>query len=235
MSPSLDTRETRAVAFEIKFFVDSNTAGRVRHWARTRLDRDPNAAGASGDEYRVTSLYLDTSALDVFQKRASYGRGKYRIRRYGDAPEVFLERKLRRARQLSKRRTAVGLEEIDRFVGHDTGTSWAGRWFHRRLAWRRLAPTCQVSYTRTARVAMVSSGPIRLTLDDDLRVLPTQGWAFVPGAGTPILSGRHILELKYTTAMPAIFKHLAEEFALTPRAMSKYRLGMSALRFGTIP
>jgi hypothetical protein len=45
----------------------------------------------------------------------------------------------------------------------------------------------------------------------------------------PALSTRLILELKYRGAPPAIFRQLVEEFALTPQAASKYRLGMVAL------
>ena len=45
----------------------------------------------------------------------------------------------------------------------------------------------------------------------------------------PALSNRLILELKYRGAPPAIFRQLVEEFALTPQAASKYRLGMVAL------
>ena len=80
---------------EIKFVVDAATGGRIREWARARLAPDPHGAGSFADEYRVSSLYFDTAARDVFHRRGSYGRSKYRIRRYHDEPSVFLERKLR--------------------------------------------------------------------------------------------------------------------------------------------
>jgi hypothetical protein len=234
MSPSLDTREHRAFAFEVKFVVDARTAARIRDWARTRLSPDPHAAGAWGDEYRTTSLYFDTPAQDVFRQRGSYGRMKFRVRRYGDSGEIFLERKLRNARMLSKRRTTIELDELPRLVTPDAESAWAGAWFQRRLALRGLTPACQVSYQRTARVAEGAYGTIRLTIDDDIRALPATGYAFRHGPGARVLDGSQILELKYRFAMPAVFKQLVETFALSPRATSKYRLSAAVLNSGGV-
>ena len=38
-----------------------------------------------------------------------------------------------------------------------------------------------------------------------------------------------ILELKFRYGLPALFKYLVEEFALTPTSCSKYRLAAAAL------
>ena len=83
----VDTREVRTFATEIKFVVDSDLAGRIREWARAQLAPDPHGAGAAKDEYLTTSVYFDTEQLDVFHRRGSFGRSKYRIRRYGRAQE----------------------------------------------------------------------------------------------------------------------------------------------------
>jgi hypothetical protein len=226
MSPSLDTREHRAFAFEVKFVIDARLAARIRDWSRARLSPDPHAAGAWGDEYRTTSLYFDTAAQDVFRQRGSYGRTKFRVRRYGDSDEIFLERKLRNARMLSKRRTTVDLGELVRVAEREPDAGWAGAWFQRRVALRGLAPACQVSYQRMARVGVSAYGTIRLTIDDEIRALPAAGYTFQPGRGERVLDGRQILELKYRFAMPAVFKQLVEEFALSPLAISKYRLSV---------
>ena len=63
----------------------------------------------------------------------------------------------------------------------------------------------------------------------DARLRPVWRAGDGDGAGVPALSDRLILELKYRGAPPAIFRQLVEEFALTPQAASKYRLGMVAL------
>jgi hypothetical protein len=43
-----------------------------------------------------------------------------------------------------------------------------------------------------------------------------------------ILGDKTIVEMKFTTAMPAAFKGLVEQFALEPVRVSKYRLGIEA-------
>ena len=80
-------------------------AGRSAQWARAHLDADIHGGGPHGDEYRTTSVYFDNAAFDVFHRRGSFGRSKYRIRRYGDDETVFLERKMRQPAVLAKRRT----------------------------------------------------------------------------------------------------------------------------------
>jgi hypothetical protein len=44
-----------------------------------------------------------------------------------------------------------------------------------------------------------------------------------------LLPGQMILELKYRGAMPAVFRELADTFAITPGRASKYRVAADAL------
>ena len=44
-----------------------------------------------------------------------------------------------------------------------------------------------------------------------------------------LLPGHMILELKYAGHMPAVFRELADTFALTPGRASKYRVAADAL------
>lgn len=231
MSPSTDTRENRELAAEIKFLVSPVLAGQIRAWARQRLSPDPHAGGPVGDGYEITSLYFDTAQFDVFHRRGSFGRSKYRIRRYGESQVGFLERKLKTRGLLTKRRSTVRLDELEFLAADDDNRAWPGRWFHRRLLARRLNPVCQISYQRTALVTMTSFGPIRLTLDSGLRALRTTCIQFSNELGAPLLEDQIILELKFRYGMPALFKYLLEEFALTPAPFSKYRFAAAALGF----
>lgn len=229
-----ETRETRALASEIKFVIDPVLAERVRAWARLHLQPDPHGGGEHGDEYRTTSLYFDTPELDVLNRRGSYGRAKFRIRRYADSDVVFLERKLRTRRLLAKRRTVVPIGDLDRLtVDAADAHDWPGRWMARRLALRGLAPVCQVTYRRMARGAEAVAGHARLTLDEAIHVTPVDGVRFSAEPGAPVLPGAQILELKFRTHLPALFTRLVEEFALSPQTASKYRLSMMAL--GRLP
>jgi hypothetical protein len=191
MSPSTDQRENREFASEIKFLVTPQIAAQIRDWARGRLVSDPNASDESGDGYQITSLYFDTEQFDVFHRKGSFGRSKYRIRRYGQTDMVFLERKLKTQGLLTKRRSIIKLDELERLAAESPERGWPGFWFHRRFLARRLEPVCKISYHRAARVAMTGHGPIRLTLDENLRALPVTGLGFGEDEGRLLGGSSH--------------------------------------------
>ena len=223
--------ETRHRAREFKFLVEPDTADRIETWARARLAPDPYGSGKSGDAYRTTSLYFDTPDFDVLHRRGSFGRSKYRIRRYETAAgTLFLERKLRTTAVLIKRRTADGLDALARLSTGGPQPGWAGEWFRRRLNVRSLRPACQVTYDRTARVGESPSGEFRLTLDRQILARSTEDFGFETGDETPVLDGSAIVEMKFRHGLPIVLKQLVEEFALTPLPVSKYRLSLTALQ-----
>ncbi len=230
-------RENRELASELKFQVPVPLAERIRDWARGRLSPDPNA-GETGDAYHISSLYFDTGQLDVFHRNGSFGRSKYRIRRYGPSRVAFLERKLKTHGMVCKRRSSVAVDELQRLVEAEAVPGWPGFWYHQRLLVRQLQPTCQIAYARMARVAANGHGPIRLTVDQGIRAQPADGLSFAdPAAGQEVSDGCAIVELKYRHEMPVLFKQLVEQFALNPKPISKYRLAMTSLGLasGSIP
>lgn len=222
---SLTTRDDRPLATELKFVIDTPTADRVRHWAREHMTADPYAAGPAGDHYVTTTIYFDTTALDVFHRRGSFGRSKYRVRRYGVSDLMFLERKMRTRERLSKRRTLVPVEALSTLESGSLATGWAGAWFARRLETRALQPVCVIRYDRTARLAMSATGPVRLTVDQNLMAAPASQLGFADGQEMHdvLPSGTQVLELKFRVALPALFKRLLEQCGLQPDAFSKYR------------
>ena len=124
MSSSSELRENRGFAREIKFLVSRARAEMIRQWARERMEPDPHGAGPTGDIYRIASLYLDTPEFDVYRRNGSFGRAKYRIRRYDDARKAYLERKLKWRDMVGKRRSAVKVKELPRMEDGDTGCDW---------------------------------------------------------------------------------------------------------------
>jgi SPX domain protein involved in polyphosphate accumulation len=122
-----------AITTEVKFIVSRPTATEIGEWVSGELDPDPHAAEADG--YRISSLYFDTSEFDTFFGRASYARAKYRIRRYNDSPVVFLERKLKKAGRVVKRRSEFALGDLPQTYTNEISEGW---WFWRRLERRRL-------------------------------------------------------------------------------------------------
>ena len=215
---------------ELKFLVEPDVAQALREWARAHLAADPNGGGDAGDEYRTTSLYFDTPQFDTFHRRGSYGRAKFRIRRYGDAPDVFLERKLKRNGFLCKRRTLVALASIAE-TAHRKGVPYDGEstWFERRLEARRLAPVCEISYLRVARAAQTDGGPVRVTIDTGITALAATERRFAMTRGIPVLTTPAIVEMKFHEAPPALLRRAIQDFRLDPAAVSKYRLSIEAL------
>jgi hypothetical protein len=227
------TRESRLSASELKFVLDPGVGERVRNWARSELESDPHGEGPFADEYRTTSLYFDTAKHDVFHRRGSFGRAKYRIRRYAEHDFVFLERKLRKPGFLFKRRTRTPIGVLNQLERAEADGPWLGDWFHRRLLARRLRPVCRLSYHRMARGLSVNGTTVRLTLDDSVAVAAIDAVHFDESPGLPILPQQLILELKFRGHLPAVFKRLIEELRLTSSTASKYRFGMTAL--GHVP
>jgi len=226
----METRETRWSASEIKFLVQPALGVEIERWAKRWLTPDPH-----GPEYRISTIYFDTPDRNVFLRKGSFGRAKYRIRRYGDADHVFLERKLRTSNAVTKRRSIVELDDLPLLETGSLNPRWPeGRWFHRRIQARGLQPAWQISYQRTARVLETKVGPIRLTLDKDLRAIPVDSFAFRDASeATPLFPGdeRLILELKFAKRMPVLFRELIDELVLTPQPVSKFRLAAGALAY----
>lgn len=227
----VSTRETRHRARETKFVADVSLYEPLVAWARERLGPDGHGAGDHQDEYSTTTLYFETKAFDVYHRRGSYGRSKYRIRRYGDSPTVFLERKFRTERLLAKRRTTVPLEILPELQDAAMEPGWVGHWFHQRLHLRRLHPLMQLSYDRVARVSAGANGPMRLTIDRNFRALPLADFAFMPPIGLSFLEQACIIEVKYQVALPALFKELAAAFGLNVQKVSKFRAAVRSLDY----
>jgi VTC domain-containing protein len=225
-------RESREFASEIKFQVPGFAGEEILKWARTRLAPDPNATdhGQNNGTYQITSLYFDTEEFDVYHRNGSFARSKYRIRRYGPSQVVFLERKLKTRGLVSKRRAAVGVEELERLHESEPDAAWPGFWYHQRLLARQLRPVCQITYRRIALVAVTQYGPLRLTLDRCIQTVPLNLVGFNDlSPGVPLSDDQVIVEFKFRMDMPVLFKDLVQQFALQPSRISKYRMAVVAL------
>jgi len=228
MSPSLLTGYSQA-PHEIKFLLPRPLAVHVRAWAREFMQADANAVAALDHAYQVQSLYLDTAKFDVFHRRGSYGRGKYRIRQYLPAGIVFLERKLKTKGTVRKRRTPTEIPDLQQLTGVVMPT-WPGYWYQRRLLVRRLQPVCLISYVRHAFMTISEGSPIRLTLDEHIQASLASQFHFQnTSESIKLLEDKTILELKYAGEAPVLFKRLIDEFGIAAEAVSKYRLALPAL------
>jgi hypothetical protein len=227
LSPALTSRQ--ANAYELKFLVDRSAAAEIESWARERMMIDPHGHQHRNGAYTTTTLYCDTPHFDVFLKSPSYRRRKFRLRRYGDCFEAYLERKTKTGQRVRKRRTSIPLGELAFLEGAVSTEDWEGHWFHRRILLKGLGPSCALSYDRTAFGKPAEEGTMRLTLDRHIFSLRTGSWEFPnPGKGLPALRNQAILELKYQTVLPTLFKEVLEVFGLQPSAHSKYRSALQS-------
>lgn len=191
------------------------------------LARDSQADADGG--YAVHSLYFDTPDRAVYRRAEGRGQAKLRLRRYGDDPTVYLERKGKDAQgRVDKIRTPVPADRIGRLaLPHDD--DWEGAWFARLLADGRFSPAQRVSYRRIAWDGFLDERPVRVTLDRDIRAEP----AATVGAPVPVHAGTllaqvPVVEMKHEGAFPERLARLAEDAGLLEASFSKYRRAVDA-------
>ena len=225
-SPSLVSSVVGAAsAYELKFLLDEQQAREVETWARRRLTLDSHGDPALGGAYCTTSLYCDTPELDVFHRSSNWPAASAWPAPLRLASGVFLERKSKWGDRVAKRRTLVPDVELPVLAEPLSVPAWSGHWFHCGLLLRRLLPACRIQYQRTAYVGTCPESPLRLTLDRRIRGILVQEWDVAPfEEGLPLLTGQVIMEFKFQSALPALFKELVQERRLNPSCVSKYRL-----------
>jgi hypothetical protein len=213
-----------APAFEMKFLLDDARARDVESRIAARLSPDPHSDPKLRNAYHISTIYCDTPEFDVFHRVGSYRRRKYRLRRYGNEPLVFLERKTKRGERVRKRRAKIDGCDLSSLSAFSTDPDWPGHWFHKQLVQRRLEPVCNVQYLRTAYVGIGDEGPLRLTFDRDVRTRLVKDWLLPPTVdGIPVLTGHVVCEFKFRGNLPALFKGIIQELALEPTGISKFR------------
>ncbi len=233
VSPALCEQADEKPAFEVKFLLRGADAHEVERLLQPKMMLDPHADPKLGNAYRVTSVYYDTAQYDVYHRGDGFRSRKYRIRRYGSSPTVFLERKSKREQQVKKVRTAIGVESLAG-LEHANGDDWPGAWFARQVADRNLLPVCRVTYERVAYAAANADGPIRVTFDRAAHGAAAVGaLPQMVDNGRPLLNDEVIVEFKFLAGMPVLFKEVIERLKLAPRSGSKYRRCADAV--GLIP
>ncbi|MEJ7637518.1 MAG: VTC domain-containing protein [Singulisphaera sp.] len=179
-----------------------------------------------------TSLYLDTPGLDVYHGRGSFGRAKYRLRRYDSGPSLFVERKCKvkyasvsGGRGSSRQSWPCSTPRTGPRTGRGVGSAGVSA---------RGSADLPHLYERVARVGTSLNGPIRLTVDRDF--LCRRASAFdLPHLRRPCLLRRPgVVELKYRAAMPALFRPWSETRP-SPAPASKYRAGVMGCVIGPGP
>ncbi len=219
LSPGLMNRS--GSAYELKLQLTEELSREIEQWVRQHLLPDPHGEDGS---YRTTSLYCDTALFDVFRQSPGYKRSKYRVRRYGEAGWIYLERKTRQGDRVWKRRDSIDLRELATLEGAEPTATWPGSWFLQRTRRLNLHPICRVGYTRTAFIGGTVEQPLRVTFDRHLVGVPTTKWDVSPVIeGKELLPGSVVLEMKFRDTVPALFRELLGMLPPDLGRVSKYR------------
>jgi len=198
-------------------------------WSREQLEPDPHAQPDLGDGYHVSSLYLETPGFDVYHRSGFFNRRKFRLRRYGRESNVWLELKSKRQGRVRKRRISIETAELGARLA-PSDDAWEGACFRQWICQHRLGPVCRINYQRFAHVGTTAEGPIRLTIDSNLRAFATASWDVAENlcGATPLLNSQRIVEFKFRETLPASFRALIQDLDLQVTAFSKYRAGVDA-------
>lgn len=223
-SPSLRSVNQDKPAYEVKFLLPEEAAIQLQTEAEKHLVLDPFCQKSENQTYQTSTLYFDTPRFDVFHRKGKHGREKLRIRRYEGTDQLFLEQKFKRGNKVSKVRSTIPSSEIEQFQNKTLPEEWSGSWFGRIRLERELAPVCVVTYQRIAWLLQTADGPIRLTMDRHIRGELQSGWKLSDfDSSQELLPGQRIVEMKFLSAMPLLFKNWQETFKMYPQAVSKYR------------
>ncbi len=232
MSPSLlPVADLRLPAHEVKFLVTEREARHIESVLGRSLQADPHAQPYCGTgSYWTTTVYCDTPQYDIYFRQGRFRRRKYRLRRYGAADVVYVERKTKRGTQVRKQRSPLPWQDVWRLPQPAQDVPWDGDWFQRRVLKYGLSPVLAIRYRRTAYCGMGENGAIRLTFDRDIAGMLATSWIVASfEGGHRLYEDRVVCEFKFRGDMPRLFKTMVEELQLSPSGASKYRSCLASL------
>lgn len=243
MAPTPSTDGTLRSRYECKYVVPEELLAPLRSFFATFLVLDEHA-GEGTDEhgaYTVSSLYLDSPRLALYQDTVDGAKNRYklRLRTYDDDPAspVFCEVKKRMDGIIYKRRAPVSRAEADAFLDGDQfalerASSDADVAEFALLARQNLArPTLRVRYLREAWESR-GADPVRVTFDTALTYADSPGgeMSCVDGDWRTTRMTKPIVEIKFTNNFPAWLADLARRFGLVRRSVAKYVICVNAAR-----
>lgn len=237
-SPSGGSESAKpAGAYEVKFLLPMATVSQLLENAQRAMQWDAYCDATPSDSpwpsYQLESLYLDTQNWSVYRRLPGYGRRKFRVRRYGNADAIYLERKSKRKGLVRKTRSQIPLRDAIQLSVPSLDPTSHTHWFQKRIQSRGLQPVVRIGYRRCALMCTSEHGIVRLTVDVALRCRRALDYAFSDDACNPwtsILDGQAIVEFKYGVAMPSQFRSWIDAFGLNSTSCSKYRNAIAGLQ-----
>ncbi len=219
-----------AYRHELKYIITMPEWALLRSRMMGVIPRDKNA-GEDG-EYWIRSLYFDDYWNTAYEEKEMgiLLRHKYRIRVYNCSDQkIMLERKSKFGQYIKKESAPLTREETEELLNGEYGFLIKSkhnllREFYYECTSRIMRPRVMVDYDREPFV--LESGDVRITFDKHVRA----------GFGTfnlfdkalPTLevlrADQMIMEVKFTTFLPALIRRLLPPRSSMMTAASKYVL-----------
>ena len=215
---------------ELKYLINMPDWALMRARMAPVMRRDENA-GPEG-EYHIRSLYFDDYWQSAYEDKEQgvLTRSKYRLRLYNCSDRVIrLERKSKVGQYIRKESAPVTREEADRLLEGEYGFLLRSkhnllREFYFECTSRIMRPRVIVDYDREPFV--MEAGDVRITFDRHVRAGFGVFDLFDPSlpAMETLPADVMILEIKFTTFLPAAVRRLLPPRAGELTAASKYVL-----------
>ena len=211
---------------EDKYIVTEDYIAYLKSKLDIIMKRDVNM---TGDAYLIRSVYFDDmydSCLDEIEGGIN-SREKFRIRTYDKNPDTMkLELKRKRNGKTNKLSVAISVEEynqiIDKTFSIDENSPYLIKKLWAESKSRMLSPVNIVEYERTAYVEPM--GNVRITIDRNIGSCKEIDEFFADTMETKpvMLTGQHILEIKYDEFLPDYIRKALNTGVLTRLSYSKY-------------
>lgn len=234
----------QASRFELKYLVTEETARRVRDFVLCYLNMDENSVGKPNYSYPVHSLYLDSTALDLYWRTINGDKNRYklRVRYYSDKPgtPVFFEIKRRMKDIIQKQRGGVHQESVPKILSgqfpipadltsQNPKSAGAIQQFQTLMTQIHAVPMTHIFYMREAYVS--DNDEVRVTMDRSVLIEPNPTGKIKTAMTSPVHAYRDlvILELKFTDRFPNWFRELVRVADTMQTGAAKYVSGINLL------
>lgn len=211
--------------------LDGETYRRLVSRIEERMDSDEHSR--AGGFYGIRNIYYDTADDRLIRKsidKPAY-KEKLRLRAYGTPngkSEAFIEIKKKYEDIVNKRRIVLPLEQARAYLdeGKEPERGSVNAQILRELDYftqfYRLVPKVYIAYDRRAYFDREDEG-FRVTFDTNIRSRRHDLRLEAEDCGEPLLaSGKWLMEVKISDAMPRWFGSILSEFKLYPVSFSKY-------------
>ena len=215
--------------FELKYYLDEETALRLRDFVRCYIGLDEYSIGKPNFSYPVHSLYLDSDDLETYWETINGNKNRFKLRiRYYDASPgspVFFEVKRRMNHCIMKQRGGVRVEMVEWLLaGHHPEQAHllskspsqlvALQRFCQLMQHIHATPKVHIAYEREAYVSDDDS--FRVTLDRAIRAEANLEGVIKTRMEHPVrtFQGIVVLELKFTNRFPNWYRDLIQVFNL---------------------